>query len=129
MDWARVEKSRSGSPALSYRACDGCRSRKIGCNRKSPCRNCAQQKIPCERKLQTKSRAHSQRVLISPEYKDKIDCIEKRLERIADILTELTAQALVLKTEQSPSPKPHPLLVASSTAKARANTQEPPGQV
>ncbi|OBR13446.1 hypothetical protein CH63R_02172 [Colletotrichum higginsianum IMI 349063] len=28
MDWARVEKSRSGSPALSYRACDGCRSRK-----------------------------------------------------------------------------------------------------
>ncbi|KAK6514978.1 hypothetical protein TWF506_007336 [Arthrobotrys conoides] len=73
------------------RTCDQCRSRKVRCDRETPCSNCriTQRECSFTGALQ-KPRAVRQRVLISHQYESKIDSFEARLTGIEGMLRELT---------------------------------------
>ncbi|KAK6355846.1 hypothetical protein TWF718_000227 [Orbilia javanica] len=73
------------------RTCDQCRSRKVRCDRETPCSNCriTQRECSFTGALQ-KPRAVRQRVLISHQYENKIDSFEARLTGIEGMLRELT---------------------------------------
>ncbi|KAL8418537.1 hypothetical protein RB594_001943 [Gaeumannomyces avenae] len=76
----------SGSESFS-RACDQCRSRKIRCDRQTPCANCRTASRNCTTTgLGRRSVVGGQRVLISTQYERKIDRIEERLGAIEELL-------------------------------------------
>ncbi|TDZ18867.1 putative transcriptional regulatory protein [Colletotrichum orbiculare MAFF 240422] len=115
MDGIVSEASQANHLPPVVRSCDWCRSRKIRCDKKSPCSSCRQSRVPCERKLELREKTKSQRVLISPEYKEKLDRIDERLQAIIEVLMEMKGHSksdVKIKQEQhSPLPLPHPLLV------------------
>nr|XP_036577231.1 fungal specific transcription factor [Colletotrichum truncatum]KAF6784143.1 fungal specific transcription factor [Colletotrichum truncatum] len=112
MNQLKVENAEAESRSPGLRSCDLCRSRKIRCSKGSPCTGCQQSGVACERKLHLQHKTHAQRVLISPEYRDKIDRIDERLQKITQILIDMKKEAQTpIKHEQpSPGPRPHPLL-------------------
>ncbi|KAI1747205.1 hypothetical protein F4782DRAFT_447735 [Xylaria castorea] len=85
--------SRDGSPpALSRRACDQCRLRKIRCDKESPCSNCRSARRSCSSTgAGQKPKEPRQRVLISSQYERKIDQIEDRLAGIETLLQQLVS--------------------------------------
>ncbi|KAI0514846.1 fungal-specific transcription factor domain-containing protein [Xylaria bambusicola] len=84
-DAANVNSSRR--LAIPRRSCDQCRSRKVGCDRGSPCSNCVSAKLACTFGVVTpKTTAAKQRVLISAQYEQKIDDIAEGLESIKALL-------------------------------------------
>ncbi|KAF5516577.1 Thiamine repressible genes regulatory protein thi1 [Colletotrichum siamense] len=119
MDQVKVERAEVEPRPAAFRSCDWCRSRKIRCDKGSPCTSCKVSKVSCERKLQLKHRTQAQRVLISPEYRAKIDRIDERLDKITQILMDLKQQTKIpIKQEMlSPGPRPHPLLAPKNDRK------------
>ncbi|KAI0522098.1 hypothetical protein F5B22DRAFT_660463 [Xylaria bambusicola] len=85
--------SREGSPpALSRRACDQCRLRKIRCDKETPCSNCRSARRSCSSTgAGQKPKEPRQRVLISSQYERKIDQIEERLAGIEGLLQQLVS--------------------------------------
>ncbi|KAH8811210.1 hypothetical protein F5884DRAFT_781508 [Xylogone sp. PMI_703] len=78
-------------PEISRRSCDHCRTRKIACDRATPCSNCQNARLSCVHSaVTTKTRESRQRVLISSQY-------EQRLERISENLDEI--KRLLLRPE------------------------------
>ncbi|KEQ86215.1 hypothetical protein M438DRAFT_353368 [Aureobasidium pullulans EXF-150] len=77
-----------GSPKVHIgRACDHCRSRKIRCDRATPCANCVAAGIQCKTS-KDRPQVQRQRVLISGQYERKIDAMEERLHSVETLLME-----------------------------------------
>ncbi|KAI1312331.1 fungal-specific transcription factor domain-containing protein [Xylaria venustula] len=75
--------------AIPRRSCDQCRSRKVGCDRGSPCSNCMSAKLACTFGVVTsKTTPAKQRVLISAQYERKIDEIAEDLKAIKALLRD-----------------------------------------
>ncbi|KAF6813173.1 transcriptional regulatory protein C11D3.07c 4 [Colletotrichum plurivorum] len=121
MDLVKVENAVAGTPAVPVR-------RSVRCDKTLHCSSCKLARVPCERKLQLKHKAKAQRVLISPEYRDKIDRIDERLEQITEMLLQMKEQAeTAVKEEQEylgssqeylgSGPRPHRLLIPKVRAK------------
>ncbi|KAI1368604.1 fungal-specific transcription factor domain-containing protein [Xylaria arbuscula] len=73
--------------AIPRRSCDQCRSRKVGCDRGSPCSNCVSAKLTCTfGVVASKATTAKQRVLISAQYEQKIDDIADELKSIKALL-------------------------------------------
>ncbi|KAF2495469.1 hypothetical protein BU16DRAFT_461129 [Lophium mytilinum] len=68
--------------------CDNCRTRKIKCDKSTPCSSCKASKTAC--RTTQERRDPRQRVLISSQYEKKIDRIEDRLVSIERMLRMLT---------------------------------------
>ncbi|PNH38136.1 hypothetical protein VD0004_g8669 [Verticillium dahliae] len=95
-----MDESRDGSgvdevadislnPPTSFRrACDACRSRKIRCNRESPCSHCVHAKIECTH-ADAKPKEKRTRILLTPQYERKIDLIDRRLDGVVRLLEDL----------------------------------------
>ncbi|KAG7140564.1 hypothetical protein HYQ46_007965 [Verticillium longisporum] len=89
-----MDESRDGSgvdevadislnPSTSIRrACDACRSRKIRCNRESPCSHCCTH-------ADAKPKEKRTRILLTPQYERKIDLIDRRLDGVVRLLEDL----------------------------------------
>ncbi|KAF4908614.1 hypothetical protein CGCF415_v006499 [Colletotrichum fructicola] len=106
------DKRTRSRPAIARRSCDQCRSRKIGCDRGSPCSNCVVAKINCTHSaVASNTSTPKQRVLISAQYEKKIDDIAKGIDGIKLILKNL---------DSSQIPKPAPNALTSSDAEASA---------
>ncbi|KAI3327104.1 fungal-specific transcription factor domain protein [Xylariaceae sp. AK1471] len=90
---AEMAESYDGSPpALSRRACDQCRLRKIRCDKETPCSNCRIARRSCSSTgAGQKPKEARQRVLISSQYERKIDQIEDRLSGIERLLQQLVS--------------------------------------
>ncbi|KAI1420453.1 fungal-specific transcription factor domain protein [Xylaria sp. FL1777] len=88
-----MAEGREGSPpALSRRACDQCRLRKIRCDKETPCSNCRSARRSCSSTgAGQKPKEPRQRVLISSQYERKIDQIEDRLAGIEKLLQQLVS--------------------------------------
>ncbi|KAK7425531.1 hypothetical protein QQZ08_007972 [Neonectria magnoliae] len=96
MDNTRVETSGGGrddgaepsslDPNLpNRRACEACRARKIRCNRESPCLHCLQAKIRCIH-ADAKPKENRTRILITPQFEQKIDLIDRRVDEVTRLL-------------------------------------------
>ncbi|KAG7083834.1 fungal specific transcription factor domain-containing protein [Colletotrichum scovillei] len=73
------------------RACDQCRTRKIRCDKSSPCSNCRITQRSCSSNgVGQKPKEQRHRVLISLQYEKKIDLIEERLSNIEELLRSLS---------------------------------------
>ncbi|ROT38994.1 fungal-specific transcription factor domain-containing protein [Sodiomyces alkalinus F11] len=83
------------------RACDACRSRKVRCNRESPCSHCLQAKIECTH-ADSRPREKRTRVLITPQYERKIDLIDRRLEGVIRLLEDLKTNLPASNTQPQP---------------------------
>ncbi|KAH7120307.1 hypothetical protein B0J13DRAFT_457112, partial [Dactylonectria estremocensis] len=76
---------RTSSPSLTRAQCDGCRARKIRCDRTSPCFHCIQARIPCTHANARPKNART-RINLTSEYERKIDLLDKRLEEVTQLL-------------------------------------------
>ncbi|KAF7716407.1 Fungal Zn(2)-Cys(6) binuclear cluster domain-containing protein [Penicillium ucsense] len=98
---------RDAPGALTRRACDQCRLRKIRCDKRSPCSNCRSSTITCRFTGEGQKSEPRRRVLISSQYEKKIDHIEERLGGVEKTLQRLgnIEQSLreLLKTSRQPS--------------------------
>ncbi|KAK1983625.1 hypothetical protein LZ30DRAFT_713819 [Colletotrichum cereale] len=82
-----VEDGQKGRLAIGRRSCDQCRSRKIGCDRASPCSNCVSTRLECTHTtVARKPTLPRQRILISAEYERKIDEIARDISLIKSSL-------------------------------------------
>ncbi|KAI1808225.1 hypothetical protein F4811DRAFT_501589 [Daldinia bambusicola] len=81
------------APLTPSKACNYCRSRKIRCDRKSPCSNCQRLRITCTTAPRA-VRPRRQRVLISSQYDDKIDDINARLDQLNQHINTLVAGSI-----------------------------------
>ncbi|KAL2754889.1 hypothetical protein ACRALDRAFT_2107864, partial [Sodiomyces alcalophilus JCM 7366] len=81
--------------------CDACRSRKIRCNRESPCSHCLQARIECTH-ADSRPREKRTRVLITPQYERKIDLIDSRLEGVIRLLEDLKTNLPALSPPTQP---------------------------
>ncbi|KAI0183892.1 hypothetical protein EV127DRAFT_445642 [Xylaria flabelliformis] len=73
--------------AIPRRSCDQCRSRKVGCDRGSPCSTCISAKLTCTfGTVASRTTSPKQRILISAQYEQKIDDIAEGLEAIKALL-------------------------------------------
>ncbi|CAG7979764.1 unnamed protein product [Penicillium salamii] len=71
------------------RACDRCRKRKIRCDKTFPCSNCRCAGADC-RTFNRPDKQKRSRVLISTQFEEKINLIEKRLGRLTLLVESLT---------------------------------------
>ncbi|KAF6802961.1 fungal specific transcription factor domain-containing protein [Colletotrichum sojae] len=122
MDLAKVENAAvaGSTPAVPVR-------RSIRCDKTLHCSSCKLARVPCERKFQLKHKTKAQRVLISPEYREKIDHIDERLEQITDMLLQMKEQAEIAvevheyldpgQEYMGSGPRPHRLLIPKVRAK------------
>ncbi|KAF2450389.1 hypothetical protein P171DRAFT_479480 [Karstenula rhodostoma CBS 690.94] len=103
-----------GAENRMQRACDGCRSRKIRCDRAVPCSNCKSSKLTCTTTAPTQ-KPQRQRVHISDEYEKKIDRIEDRLVSIEHVLEALSNKLsnLDMKAEVEHSSQPRSAIAAT----------------
>ncbi|KAH8424477.1 Zn(II)2Cys6 transcription factor [Aspergillus melleus] len=86
--------------SLVPRACEGCRLRKIRCDRSNPCSNCRSLKIACQRPGDRAAcRPKSDRV---PQLQEHVQRLEERLRVVEDeLLSRKTPGA-------APEPRPQP---------------------
>ncbi|KAI1345603.1 fungal-specific transcription factor domain protein [Xylaria sp. FL0043] len=92
METEMAEGGEGSPPAMSRRACDQCRLRKIRCDKETPCSNCRSAKRSCSSTgAGQKPKEPRQRVLISSQYERKIDQIEDRLAGIERLLQQLVS--------------------------------------
>ncbi|KAL4723265.1 hypothetical protein ACLX1H_009755 [Fusarium chlamydosporum] len=70
------------------RACDACRTRKIRCDRNSPCSHCVHAKISCTHH-ETRPKEKRTRILLSAQYERKIDIIDRRLEALTELMRDM----------------------------------------
>ncbi|KAI0551686.1 hypothetical protein F4679DRAFT_572031 [Xylaria curta] len=123
-----MAESRDGSPpALSRRACDQCRLRKIRCDKETPCSNCRSARRSCSSTgAGQKPKEPRQRVLISSQYERKIDQIEDRLAGIETLLQQLvSAQSTPgVETITPPSSTSHGHTHGARTLRASASSTD-----
>ncbi|CAI6230604.1 unnamed protein product [Periconia digitata] len=100
--------------ARVQRACDACRSRKIRCDRGTPCSNCRSSRLTCVTTASAQ-KPQRQRVHISDAYEKKIDRIEDRLAGIEHVLEKLA-------TRLSNVDISHDVLEPASQAKSRISS-------
>ncbi|KAF2110458.1 fungal-specific transcription factor domain-containing protein [Lophiotrema nucula] len=75
---------------LSRRVCDQCRSRKIRCDRQTPCSNCSIAKQHCSfTGAGQRPKEPRHRILITSQYEKKIDHLESQLSRIEIALHDI----------------------------------------
>ncbi|KAK7192499.1 C6 transcription factor [Paraphaeosphaeria sporulosa] len=75
---------------VARRSLDQCRTRKIGCDRGSPCAPCISARLSCTHSAVAYSSASTkQRVLISAKYEQKIDGIARDIDGIKQMLQTL----------------------------------------
>ncbi|KAI1271658.1 fungal-specific transcription factor domain protein [Xylaria sp. FL0933] len=92
METEMAEGGEGSPPAMSRRACDQCRLRKIRCDKETPCSNCRSARRSCSSTgAGQKPKEPRQRVLISSQYERKIDQIEDRLAGIERLLQQLVS--------------------------------------
>ncbi|KAL2272077.1 hypothetical protein VTJ83DRAFT_1448 [Remersonia thermophila] len=94
------------------KACDACRARKIRCNRELPCAHCRDAKVECHRSG-ARPQEKRARILLTHQYEQKIDSIDRRLDGVVRLLEEL-------KTQWPTSGRLPPVTVHSSTASSPA---------
>ncbi|KAK3301852.1 uncharacterized protein B0T15DRAFT_442060 [Chaetomium strumarium] len=114
------------------RACDACRARKIRCNRESPCAHCVHAKIECTHAGANRPREKRSRILLTHQYEQKIDHIDRRLEGVVRLLEELkarlpppTASASPAPTATAPAPATATVIVSASPASATSHAETP----
>ncbi|KAK4196404.1 putative transcriptional regulatory protein [Triangularia verruculosa] len=107
------------------RACNACRARKIGCDRKipGPCGNCSRSKIECVYN-EIRPREKRARILLSHQYEQKIDHLDNRLDEILDLLRELktqqTSTSRTIPDVQLRPPSPNNSTSGTTVTKAQA---------
>ncbi|KAL2796015.1 hypothetical protein BJX66DRAFT_336287 [Aspergillus keveii] len=108
----------SSSPVFK-RACQHCRHRKIRCDRTFPCSGCRVAGVPC---IASKGveKPKQARVLISSQYERKIDLIERKLDRLGDLVERLTSQ---LSSSRPETPLPKGSSVPTPTSSEVSNIQ------
>ncbi|KAH6972727.1 hypothetical protein BKA56DRAFT_493048 [Ilyonectria sp. MPI-CAGE-AT-0026] len=83
------DSAQNSAPLSSIRrACDACRTRKIRCDRNSPCSHCIHAKIACTH-VNKGPKEKRTRILLSVQYERKIDLIDRRLEGVTRLLEEI----------------------------------------
>ncbi|KAF7548399.1 hypothetical protein G7Z17_g7083 [Cylindrodendrum hubeiense] len=82
------DSAQNNTSSSIRRACDACRTRKIRCDRNSPCSHCIHAKIPCTH-ADTRPKEKRTRILLSAQYERKIDLIDRRLEGVTRLLQEM----------------------------------------
>ncbi|KAF6831151.1 fungal specific transcription factor domain-containing protein [Colletotrichum musicola] len=89
---------------LTHKQCDICRARKIRCDREQPCSRCVGSNSQCTYSDRLKIREKRKRILLTSQYENKIDNIDRRLDEIVGLL-----QSLPTNPEQTPrtSPRTH----------------------
>ncbi|KZN93508.1 putative transcriptional regulatory protein [Penicillium chrysogenum] len=116
------------------RACDRCRKRKVRCDKTFPCSNCRSTGSDC-RISNRPPRQKRSRVLITSQFEDKIDQIDKRLGRLNHLVELLIAdnsgRATIdtsssrLETCVAPRPSRSQTTSASPVNAERPNQQMP----
>ncbi|KAF6809787.1 fungal specific transcription factor domain-containing protein [Colletotrichum sojae] len=86
---------------LIHKQCDVCRARKIRCDREHPCSRCLGSNSQCTYSDRLKTREKRKRILLTSQYENKIDNIDRRLDEIVGLL-----QSLPANPEQTPGPSP-----------------------
>ncbi|KAH7165838.1 hypothetical protein EDB81DRAFT_780508 [Dactylonectria macrodidyma] len=103
-----ISDSAQNNPSSSIRrACDACRTRKIRCDRNSPCAHCTHAKIPCTH-LDTRPKEKRTRILLSAQYERKIDLIDRRLEGVTRLLQEMKTSMPASSTQVTAQDKATP---------------------
>ncbi|KAF2676907.1 hypothetical protein K458DRAFT_424397 [Lentithecium fluviatile CBS 122367] len=128
MDKDEMDVAADGSKI--QRACDACRSRKIRCDRGTPCSNCRASKLTCATTAPAQ-KPQRQRVHISDEYEKKIDRIEDRLAGIESVLESLATKLSNLdlhrdQSEQSSQSRSRNLTGRSPRSTSDANNVPTP---
>ncbi|KAH7031515.1 uncharacterized protein B0I36DRAFT_363197 [Microdochium trichocladiopsis] len=87
-------------------ACDLCRNRKVGCDRKKPCSNCKRAGAECMTTLKPRTSVPRQRVRVSTGYDQKITNIEDKVDEAIGLLRQLTTTSPKHNRvyQQQPSP-------------------------
>ncbi|KAF4441897.1 hypothetical protein F53441_11857 [Fusarium austroafricanum] len=102
------------------RACDACRTRKIRCDRNSPCSHCVHAKIPCTHH-DTRPKEKRTRILLSAQYERKIDIIDRRLEALTELMRDMKMNMPTnIQTNQSNTPNSD--VTRQSSAQASSST-------
>ncbi|KAI0173200.1 hypothetical protein GGR52DRAFT_579960 [Hypoxylon sp. FL1284] len=99
-----IANTPSKRPAITRRSCDQCRSRKIRCDRGSPCSNCVSSRLECiHSPVASNDKAPRQRVLISAQYEQKIDNIAKGIDGIKLLLQDINAPSGAARAVDHPA--------------------------
>ncbi|EEY20412.1 fungal specific transcription factor domain-containing protein [Verticillium alfalfae VaMs.102] len=133
----RITDPSATAPLTLACKCDACRSRKIRCNRESPCSHCVHAKIECTH-ADAKPKEKRTRILLTPQYERKIDLIDRRLDGVVRLLEDLklnwpppTSQPLQSQTGSTSNPSPAARNAQSSfsTPSSHAAQSVPAGPV
>ncbi|KAJ4255400.1 hypothetical protein NW762_009395 [Fusarium torreyae] len=114
------DEPQSTSNLTIRRACDACRTRKIRCDRNSPCSHCIHAKIPCTHH-DTRPKEKRTRILLSAQYERKIDIIDRRLEALTELMRDM-------KMNMSSSNPPQPNQPTQQQTTASDSTRPSPSQ-
>ncbi|KAI8657742.1 Fungal-trans domain-containing protein [Fusarium keratoplasticum] len=100
------DEPQATSSTTIRRACDACRTRKIRCDRNSPCSHCIHAKIPCTHQ-DSRPKEKRTRILLSAQYERKIDLIDRRLEAVTQLLRDMKMNMpSIPPTSQKDTPSP-----------------------
>ncbi|KAL4948936.1 hypothetical protein BDW69DRAFT_175501 [Aspergillus filifer] len=92
---------RKEGPIQLPRACEGCRVRKIRCERTLPCSNCQHLRIAC---VPANSRHENRpRINVSSHYEKQVELIQERLRGIQSKLDQLAASVVPAKMQEDVS--------------------------
>ncbi|KAI1261042.1 fungal-specific transcription factor domain-containing protein [Xylariaceae sp. FL1019] len=81
--------------AIPRKSCEQCRTRKVGCDRQSPCSNCVSSKLDCTfGTVAPKTTTAKQRVLVSAKYEKKIDEIAEGIDDLKILIKQIDSQSL-----------------------------------
>ncbi|KAI8410230.1 hypothetical protein FOFC_10084 [Fusarium oxysporum] len=103
------------------RACDACRTRKIRCDRNSPCSHCIHAKIPCTHH-DTRPKEKRTRILLSAQYERKIDIIDRRLEALTELMRDMKMNMSSTSTQPNQNHMPSSDVPRQSPAQASSST-------
>ncbi|RPA74785.1 hypothetical protein BJ508DRAFT_418443 [Ascobolus immersus RN42] len=82
-----TESDESGQEgnAILARACDSCRTKKIGCDKKYPCSRCKANNLVCQASA-PRARDKKQRIHVSEKFEKQMNSLHIRLENIENLL-------------------------------------------
>ncbi|KAF5658365.1 C6 transcription factor [Fusarium heterosporum] len=103
------------------RACDACRTRKIRCDRNSPCSHCVHAKIPCTHQ-ETRPKEKRTRILLSAQYEKKIDIIDRRLEALTQLMRDMKMNMTSANLQSTQNFTPNSEAARQSPAQASSST-------